>query len=144
MKTYLLTAAGVIFFSVIVSLLIPNGKLNKTIVFVMRMACILVLLQPITGIFKITSTVIDEPLFDYVYICKVYSDDQSEQLEKLILKEFEQQCDCFVEINYIEGNFKVGSVKVETNSEDKKIIDGIYAYLEKLGYINITVYAKSS
>ena len=86
MKTYLLTAAGVIFFSVIVSLLIPNGKLNKTIVFVMRMACILVLLQPITGIFKITSTVIDEPLFDYVYICKVYSDDQSEQLEKLILK----------------------------------------------------------
>ena len=49
MKGYLLTAAGVIFLSVIVSLIIPDGKLNKTIVFVMRMACILVLLQPITG-----------------------------------------------------------------------------------------------
>ena len=38
MKIYLLTAAGVIFLSIIVSLVIPEGKLNKTIVFVMRMA----------------------------------------------------------------------------------------------------------
>ena len=44
MKTYLLTAAGVIFLSVIISLVIPEGKLNKSIVFVMRMACILVLI----------------------------------------------------------------------------------------------------
>ena len=34
MKIYLLSAAGVIFLSVIVSLLIPEGKLNKTITFV--------------------------------------------------------------------------------------------------------------
>ena len=89
MKTYLLTAAGVIF-----SLVIPEGKLNKSIVFVMRMACILVLIQPITGIFKISSASVDEPLYDYVYICKVYSDNQSEQLEKLLLKEFSEECDC--------------------------------------------------
>ena len=64
MKTYLLTAAGVIFLSVIISLVIPEGKLNKSIVFVMRMACILVLIQPITGIFKISSASVDEPLYD--------------------------------------------------------------------------------
>ncbi len=58
MKTYLLTAAGVIFLSVIVSLLIPEGKLNKSIVFVMRLACIFVLIQPITGIFKIKSSTV--------------------------------------------------------------------------------------
>ena len=66
MKTYLLTAAGVIFLSVIVSLVIPEGKLNKSIVFVMRMACILVLIQPISGVFKLKSYPLDEPLFDYV------------------------------------------------------------------------------
>ena len=54
MKEYLLTAVGVIFLSVIVSLIVPDGKLNKTIVFIMRMVCIFVLIQPVSGIFKIT------------------------------------------------------------------------------------------
>ncbi len=143
MKTYLLTAAGVIFLSVIISLVIPEGKLNKSIVFVMRMACILVLIQPITGIFKISSDSEEKPLYDYVYICKVYSDNQSEQLEKLLLKEFSEECDCIVEIVHDNGNFKVESVTVETSSQNEQIIRNIYAYLEKLNYINITVYAKS-
>lgn len=90
MKTYLLTAAGVIFLSVIVSLLIPEGKLNKSIVFVMRLACIFVLIQPITGIFKIKSSTVNEPLYDYEFICKVYSDNQSEQLEKLIAEKLSE------------------------------------------------------
>ena len=53
MKVYLLTAAGVIFLSVVVSLLIPEGKLHKSVTFVMRLICIVVLIQPVTGIFKI-------------------------------------------------------------------------------------------
>ena len=53
MKIYLISAAAVIFLSVLVSLIIPEGKLNKTIVFILRMVCIFVLIQPITGIFKI-------------------------------------------------------------------------------------------
>lgn len=143
MKTYLLTAAGVIFLSVIVSLVIPEGKLNKSIVFVMRLACILVLIQPITGIFKISSASVDQPLYDYVYICKVYSDNQSEELEKLLLKEFSEECDCSVEVVHDNGNFKVASVAVEVNSQDEEIIEQIYAYLEEMNYINISVYAKS-
>ena len=143
MKIYLLTAAVVIFLSIIVSLVIPEGKLNKTIVFVMRMACILVLIQPITGIFKLSSVSVDEPLYDYVYICKVYSDNQSEQLEKLLAEEFSEECKCFVEIVHDKGKFKVQSVEVEVNFNNDQKLNEIYAYLEKKGYINITVYAKS-
>ena len=70
MKAYFLTSAGVIFLSLIVSMLIPEGKLNKTITFVLRLACIFVLLQPISGIFKITSANTGgEPLYDYEYVC---------------------------------------------------------------------------
>ncbi len=143
MKTYLLTAAGVIFLSVIVSLVIPEGKLNKSIVFVMRMACILVLIQPISGVFKLKSDPLDEPLFDYVYICKVYSENQSEQLEKILSVTFKEECDCKVDIIYKEGNFRLNSVEVEVNTRNEKIIEDIYAYLDGRGYINITVYAKS-
>lgn len=143
MKTYLLTAAGVIFFSVIVSLIIPEGKLNKTMTFVMRMACILVLLQPITGLFDFSEAANGEPLYDYEYIERVYSDNQSEELEKLLFKEYAVNSDCLIEVKYNDGNFKVESVTVELNSENEKIIEQIQSYLSELGYINITVYAKS-
>ena len=143
MRGYLLTAAGVIFLSVIVSLIIPDGKLNKTIVFVMRMACILVLLQPITGLFKLTDVSVDEPLYDYAYISKVYSENQSVELDKLLSDKYNEQFDCNVEVVYDNGNFKVESVSVEVDSENLKLIEEIYAYLDELGYINITVYAKS-
>jgi len=141
MKTYLLTATSVIFLSVIISLIIPEGKLNKSIVFVMRMACILVLISPITKIFKVSKVESTTPMYDYEYICGVYSENQSKQLEQLLSKEYEEQSDCSVEVVYDEGQFKVASVSVEVENSQK--INEIYAYLDKLGYINITVYAKS-
>lgn len=143
MKAYLLTAAGVIFLSVIISLVIPEGKMNKSIVFVIRLACILVLLQPITGIFKLSSVSVDTPMYDYEYICKVYSDNQSVQLEKLLLKQLSIESECSVDIIYNEGDFKVNGVTVVINDEGEEKIKEIYAYLEDLKYINITVYAKS-
>lgn len=143
MKTYLLTAAGVIFLSVIVSLVIPEGKLNKSIVFVMRIACILVLLQPIAGVFKSKPTSSEGQLFDSAYICNVYTDNQSRQLEKLIESTFEEKTDCVVDVVCVEGNFTVKSVTVEVNSLSAGKIDSIYEYLMELGYINISVYAKS-
>lgn len=143
MKTYLLSATAVIFLSVIVSLIIPEGKLHKTILFVMRMACILVLIRPVTGIFKIKSPEASEPIYDTEYICKVYSDNQSERLEEHIFKEFGEECDCNVNIEYEEGNFKVSGVLVNL-SENSEKINEIQSYLEEIGYINITVYAKSN
>ena len=146
MKVYLLTAAGVIFLSVIVSLLIPEGKLHKSVIFVMRLICIFVLIQPITGLFNIkeTSSELPDDFFDYEYVCGVYSDHQSEQLEILLQKEFEVGTDCAIKVEYIEGDFKPTEVNVELNENNSKLIEEIYAYLDGLGYINITVYAKSS
>ena len=143
MKIYLISATAVIFLSVIVSLVIPEGKLNKTIVFVMRMACIFVLIQPITGIFKINASSSNATLYDYEYICKVYSDNQSEQLEKIIFEKFGVESACFVKIVHENGEFLADGVIVEINQENDEIIEDIYEYLEELKYINISVYAKS-
>ena len=143
MKTYLISATAVIFLSVMVSLIIPEGKLNKTIVFVMRMACIFVLIQPITGIFKVNTSAASSPLYDYEYICKVYSDNQSEQLEKIIYEKFAVESTCTVNIVYDSGEFRADGVDVKINYENYEIIDDIYEYLEELKYINISVYANS-
>ncbi len=146
MKIYLLTAAGVIFLSVIVSLLIPEGKLHKSVTFVMRLICIFVLIQPIAGLFNIkeTSSASSDDFFDYAYVCKVYSNHQSEQLENLLQKEFDVTTDCAIKVEYIDGEFKPTEVEVELDKNNGKLIEEIYAYLDGLGYINITVYAKSS
>ena len=146
MKVYLLTAAGVIFLSVIVSLLIPEGKLHKSVTFVMRLVCIFVLIQPISGLFNLkeTNAAWTDDFFDYKYVCGVYSDHQSEQMEMLLEKEFDVVTDCTIKVEYIDGAFKPTEVKIEVNENSSKLIEEIYAYLDGLGYINITVYAKSS
>lgn len=144
MKVYLLTAAGVIFLSVIVSLLLPEGKLKKTATFIMRLICIFVLIQPVTGIFKIENTSgLSNEFFDKEYVSGVYSAHQSEQLEILLKKEFGVDTDCNLEVGYENGEFKVQKAEVCADVNNEKIIEEIYAYLDGLGYINITVYAKS-
>ena len=144
MQTYLLSAAGVIFLSVIVSLLIPEGKLNKSITFVMRLICIFVLVQPVTGIFKIPSDVAEGEFFDSVFVCEEYSRHQSTQLDTLLSEKFCADCLCNVEVTYADSQFKVESVEVCLFDGDNNLIERIQAYLEELGYINISVYAKSS
>ena len=144
MKIYLLTAAGVIFISVIVSLLITEGKLNKTVTFIMRLICILVLIQPITGIFGIKNEQPVSDFIDYGYVETAYSENQSAQLEKLLLKEFEVETDCVVNIFFENGEFKAKSVEVGLEKNNEKLFKEIYSYLSDCGYINITVYAKST
>lgn len=144
MKTYLLSAAGVIFLSVIVSLLMPEGKLHKTVTFVMRLICIFVLIQPVTAVFKIPSAETDVNLADYEYVCSQYSKHQGLQLGDLIFKEFSCEAECFVEVVYEEGQFSVESVEVALPEKNKNNIEQIKSYLKELGYINITVYAKST
>lgn len=144
MQIYLLSAAGVIFFSVIVSLLIPEGKLYKTITFVMRLICIVVLIQPVTRIFEISPAETSDNYFDSEYVSAQYSRHQSIQLEQLISDKFSAESDCVVEVVYDDGQFKVNGVEVALNLDDKKNIESIKSYLQELGYINITVYAKST
>ena len=142
MKVYLLSAAGVIFLSVIVSLLIPDGKLNKSITFVMRIICIAVLIQPITGLFKFNQTSSQLNLFDYEYVASMYTLNQSEYLEKQLFDKFGVQTDCVVDVRFEDNSFFVYGVTVEIY-ENSEISQQIYAYLEELKYINISVYEKS-
>ena len=146
MKVYLLTAAGVIFLSVIVSLLIPEGKLHKSVTFIMRLICIFVLMQPIAGLFNIkeNASKLSDDFFDYEYVSGVYSDHQSEQLEAILKNKFEVDTECTVTVDYKEWEFKATEVSVAVSENNQKLIEEIYAYLDGLGYINITAYAKSS
>ena len=52
MTAYIATAAGVVFLTVIADMIIPEGKLNKVINFVLRIACILILISPVFGFFS--------------------------------------------------------------------------------------------
>lgn len=143
MSTYLLSAAGVIFLSVIISLIIPEGKLNKTITFFMRLVCIFVLIQPLTGIFKSVGVENGEvATADYAYVSAVYSEHQSTQLQALLNKEFNAETSCSVQIEYVDGEFKATAteVRVENSAEDKQITAmEIEDYLLELGYKNVTV-----
>ena len=146
MQTYLLSAAGVIFLSVIVSLLIPEGKLNKTITFVMWLVCIFVLIQPLVKLFSVptSATEANSDLFDTEFVCREYSKHQSAQLAELLNEKFAVEADCTVEIAYDGGNFKPDGVEVVLKEKDFNLIGTIYEYLKELGYINITVYAETT
>ena len=143
MTTYLLSAAGVIFLTVIVSFIIPEGKLNKSVNFILRLVCIGVLLQPVTKMFDFTPT-LDKPLANYEYICDIYSKTQSEQLEKQVLQNLEIVCDCSVLVQFEDGKISENGVTVLIDDYDEKKVGLISEYLQGLGYINITVNEKGS
>ena len=144
MKIFLLSATGVIFLSVIISLIIPEGKLNKTITFIMRIICIMVMIQPLTQIFGVSSANSEVGGADYSYVCEIYSEHQSGALEKLIYKKFGVNTKCSVEVIYENEEFKVDSVTVLTEENNLQLIESIYEYLGQLKYINISVYAEST
>ena len=144
MKIFLLSATGVIFLSVIISLLIPEGKLNKTITFIMRLICIMVMIQPLTGIFGIDSADGDSDAVDYAYVSDIYSEHQSRELEKLIFEKLGAKTKCVVEVVYADKEFKVDGVTVWTEENNSELIEKIYEYLGQLQYINISVYAEST
>ncbi len=143
MTTYLVTACGAVFLSIVVSFVIPQGKLGKSVTVVLRLICIAILISPVLQLFGI-SVDDTEISVDYDYICEVYSENQSRALEELIESKFNVQSECTIVIVYGDNSFSVESVEVCLISSDKQIAEQIYEYLEKAGYINITVYEQSS
>lgn len=143
MTAYLLTAAGVIFLTVIVSFIIPDGKLNKSVNFILRLVCIGVLLQPVMQLFKFSPTA-EAPLADYEYICEIYSRTQSEQLEKKVSENLGIPCECNVAVTFEDGKISENGVTVFVEDYDDEKVDFISEYLKSLGYINITVNEKGS
>ncbi len=141
MTAYLLTAAGVIFLTVLVSFIIPDGKLNKSVNFILRMVCIGVLLKPVMGFFSFPADE-DKELADYTYVCKIYADTQSQALEEDLNKNFGLDCACEVDVSYFDGEIRENGVAVFIEDCDSAKLDSIWEYLKSLGYINITVNEK--
>lgn len=137
MSTYLLSAFGVIFFSVLISFLVPEGKLNKIICSVIKIVCIAVLIQPITGIFLPLEN--QENLIDFNYVSQTYSQNQSVELQKILQEKFNVDCSCNVVINYDESNFYLEKTQIFTFNVDEQTNNKIYEYLQSLGYINISI-----
>lgn len=136
--SYLFTALGMVFLTVIVGFIVPDGRMKRSVSFVLRLVCIFVLIQPVVGIFSYESSSGGYEV-DYSYICNAYSESQSNFLTELINDEFSCDCVCRVEVIYTDGKITENGVAVTGNFSDEEIISRIVEYLEGLGYINITV-----
>lgn len=134
---YLYVAIGVVFLTVIVGLLVPDGKLKKSVNFVLRLVCICVLVNPIINLFDIEDK-IGEVKLDYEYVCLIYSKNQSECLSKMITETLGFDCSCSVAVVYDDGKIKENGVSV-TGDFSLDDVTKILEYLTGLGYIDITV-----
>lgn len=143
MTAYLYLSAGTVFLTVLVNFIIPEGKLHKSVNFVLRLACIFILVSPVLKVFDLSVSGNEDEIIDYDYICSVYSHNQSAQLEKLIYENLGIECECEVEFIYSDGAFKENGVRVTANFVEEETIDAIQSYLQTLGYININVNEKA-
>ena len=141
MKAYLLTAVGVIFLTVIISFILPEGKLRKSINLILRIVSICVLIQPTLKLFDFKPTEGVNNL-DYDYVCQVYSQNQSQLLTKKVNEDLNFDCVCIVDIEYDGTQIKENGVTVDGNFENVQTIETITEYLRQLGYIHITVNEK--
>ena len=143
MTAYIATAAGAVFLTVIAGMLMPEGKLGKTINFVLRIVCIAILISPVFKIFELDLESGGGGAVDYEYVCEVLSHSQSRALENLIEENMGVDCRCLVEVVYEDGAITQTSVTVCTDNVEKEVNDGIVSYLRELGYININVHEKT-
>lgn len=140
MTSYITIAIGAVFLTVIVGMIIPEGKLSKSVNFVLRIACIFILISPVFSIFDLDVEIGDgDSLIDYEYVCDVYSESQSSQLEELIAENLGVECVCEIEIIYKDGAFVENGVTIYTNNVENEVIESILSYLKELGYININI-----
>ncbi len=144
MTAYIATAAGVVFLTVIAGMIIPEGKLNKVINFVLRIACILILISPVFGFFSEDLSDGEQNLVDYDYVADVFAESQSRELERLVEQKFSIECQCSVEIVYEDGEIREKGVSIVTYNVEEQLIEEIQSYLKELGYININVNEKTS
>lgn len=138
MKTYLLSAVGVIFLTVIISFIVPEGKLKKSVNFVLRLVSIAMLVSPVTKLFKFTPSS-SSTTYDYDYVCAVYSQTQSRLLTQKVQDDLGLDVVCQVKIKYDGQKISENGVIVTGNFKNVQTVSQITEYLEGLGYINITV-----
>ena len=142
MTAYIASAAGAVFLTVVVGMIIPDGKMAKSITFVLKIVCILVLLSPLINIFSIDIGAETGAIIDYDGLSDILSLNQSAQLEKLIFEQFGVGCECSVYIDYDGRSLNQTGVLISADDAESSLIEEIVSYLRELGYININVNEK--
>lgn len=142
MTAYIASAAGAVFLTVVVGMIIPDGKMAKSITFVLKIVCILVLLSPLINIFSIDIGAETGAIIDYDGLSDILSSNQSAQLEKLIFEQFGVGCKCSVYIDYDGQSLNQTGVLISADDAESSLIEEIVSYLRELGYININVNEK--
>lgn len=142
MTAYIASAAGAVFLTVVVGMIIPDGKMAKSITFVLKIVCILVLLSPLINIFSIDIGAETGTIIDYDGLSDILSSNQSAQLEKLIFEQFGVGCECSVYIDYDGQSLNQTGVLISADDVESSLIEEIVSYLRELGYININVNEK--
>jgi hypothetical protein len=144
MKNYMILAAGVVFLCTFIGFIIPEGKLNKAVCFVIRIVCIAILVEPLTAILHLNvQDSQSEYYIDYDYIAQQYSANQQLALKGILDEQFNIDASCEILINYDGQNFVQSTVCVNYLNEEEDTNMQIYEYLQALGYIDITVNEKS-
>ena len=142
MTAYIASAAGAVFLTVVVGMIIPDGKMAKSITFVLKIVCILVLLSPLINIFSIDIGAETGAIIAYDGLSDILSSNQSAQLEKLIFEQFGVGCECSVYIDYDGQSLNQTGVLISADDAESSLIEEIVSYLRELGYININVNEK--
>ncbi len=141
MKEYAISLISLLFLSVIISVIIPKGKLNGCILFVLRIVCVAIMVTPLTQIFKISEH--DKYIISYEDVCSIYEINQQKIIEKEIEYKFSISSQCFVDLELKENKLNIIEVRVYVDQKNLKNSVEICEYLRSLNYINITVNEKN-
>lgn len=138
MKTYVLSVAGIVILSALISLFAPNGKLNHTIKGITRLACITVLVVPFTNLEQ-TFHLPDEiqPQESYIHSCIQLAEEYETQfVVQRVYTKFKARCEAKIECK-AQAPFSVKNVQVNVmhvgisdNSSHINILDEIYSWLK--------------
>ena len=149
MNGYLLSIAGVVILSAILSTVLPNGKTSGLIKSVMRMACILAIISPIVTFFRTDSlSVSDVKNSDAIFSQSVIEQERAfihyhsemriaeteRALEKEILTQFSVETSVALswELETDYDLIKITQIRVMTKEQKEgEVLEKMWEYLTK-------------
>ena len=149
MSGYLLSIAGVVILSAILSTVLPNGKTSGLIKSVMRMACILAIISPIVTFFRTGSlsvsgvknsdaifsqSVIEQEQAFIHYHSEMRIAETEKALEKEILQQFSVEVSVDLSWKFETGYDAIKITKIHVVSMEEKdgeVLKKMWEYLTK-------------
>ena len=149
MNGYLLSIAGVVILSAILSAILPSGKTSGLIKSVMRTACILAIISPIVTFFRsgalsvsgvknfdaiFSQSVIEQERAFIHYHSEMRIAEAEKNLEKEIFEQFSVEADVALswELETDDGVIKITQIRVELiEQKDGEVLKRMWEYLTK-------------